>query len=358
MQLGTVAADPGETATGYFDATELPTGGTEQLPVVLVNGVADGPELWITGSIHGDEATGLAVAQETIQNVQPEQLSGRVVCIPNLNPAGLRRNERTSYYDDDDPNRQFPDPNGESYDPPNVQQLINERVYEAFEGRADALVDLHTAQVGSVPFNIRHRVFYGGLRTEDEAEELAAAQQRLMDAFGLPVVNQYAGEKYTEKNLQRSTTGAAINNAGIPAMTVELGTHSVVDHDLVAAGVAGCHRVMAVMGILDEVPAEIEDADPGYEKPVDYTVRRERHPHTDTAGIVKHHVEPGDPIEAGDPIADIRTPHGEHKTTIESDHDGYVIGHREGAAVYENDPLCSMVVRDDEDIVIPRDSEE
>ncbi|MFB6210032.1 MAG: succinylglutamate desuccinylase/aspartoacylase family protein [Halobacteriales archaeon] len=358
MQLGTASADPGELTTGYFDVTDLPTGGSEQLPVIIAEGEHEGPELWITGSIHGDEATGLATAHDTMREDLPETLSGRVVCLPTLNPAGLRRNERTSYYHDDDPNRYFPDPTSDRARPPRVQELINERVYDAFADSADALIDLHTAGVGSFPFLIRHRVFYGEERTEAEAEELAAEQGRLLEAHGIPVVNQYPGEKYTDRGLQRSTTGAALNNAGIPAMTVELGSHSVVDDPKVAAGVAGNYRVMVAMDMLDAVPDDIAAADPGYEKPVDYTVKRARHPRTDTPGIVRHRVKAGDAFESGDPIADIYTPHGDHKTTVTTDHDGYVIGRPEGVAVYENDPLAGLAVRDDADIVIPRDPDD
>ncbi|MFB6149783.1 MAG: succinylglutamate desuccinylase/aspartoacylase family protein [Halobacteriales archaeon] len=358
MQLGTASADPGELTTGYFDVTDLPTGGSEQLPVIIAEGEHEGPELWITGSIHGDEATGLATAHDTMREDLPETLSGRVVCLPTLNPAGLRRNERTSYYHDDDPNRYFPDPTSDRARPPRVQELINERVYDAFADSADALIDLHTAGVGSFPFVIRDRVLYGEERTEAEADDLADELAPLVEAYDLPLLNEYAVDEYTEQNLQRSTAGAALNNAGIPAFTVELGSHSVVDDPKVAAGVAGNYRVMVAMDMLDAVPDDIAAADPDYRSPIEYPVKRARHPHTETPGIVRHRVEAGDTFEAGDPIADIYTPHGDHKTTVTTDHDGYVIGRKEGAAVYENDPLCSLAVRDDGDLVVPRDDNE
>ncbi|WP_134668506.1 succinylglutamate desuccinylase/aspartoacylase family protein [Halorussus marinus] len=357
MELGTADADPGELATGYLDVTDLPTGGAERLPVVVAEGDADGPELWITGTLHGDEATGLAVAQDTMDETLPTGLAGTVVCIPNLNPAGLRRNERTSYYHDDDPNRYFPDPDAETTRPPKVQELIDRRVYEAFADSADALVNLHTSVVDSVPFTIRHRVFYGDRRTESAARTLAETQGRLVEAFGLPVLNQYPEPEYTDRGLQRSTTGAALDVAGIPAMTPELGGHSVVDDDITAAGVAGCYRVMVALGMLESVPEEVAAADPGFKKPVDYSVRRAQHPRTDTPGIVRHRVEPGDVVAAGDPVADIVTPHGEHKATVESERDGYVVGRTEGVAVYENDALCYLAVRDEDDVVVERDGE-
>ncbi|MFB6300499.1 MAG: succinylglutamate desuccinylase/aspartoacylase family protein, partial [Halobacteriales archaeon] len=235
------------------------------------------------------------------------------------------------------------------------QELINQRVFEAFANSADALIDLHTAGVGSLPFVIRDRVLYGEKRTEAEADELADELAPLVEAYDLPLLNEYAADEYTEQNLQRSTAGAALNAAGIPAFTVELGSHSVVDDQKVAAGIAGNYRVMVAMDMLETVPEEIAAADPDYQPPVDYPVKRARHPRTDTPGIVRHRIEAGDAFESGDAIADIDTPHGEHKTTVTAEHDSYVIGRTEGVAVYENDSLCSLAVRDEGELVVPRD---
>ena len=371
MQLGTAESVSGELATGWLDVTDLPTGTAERLPVVIAEGEEDGPTLWITAAIHGNEVTGLAVAQDVMTDDLPDEIRGTVVCVPTLNPAGLRRNTRTSYYDDEDPNRYFPDPDAESARPPSVQQLIDERVYEAFADSADALVDLHTAHVGSMPFLIRDRVLFGESeaqrasetraaeprdhRTEDEARHLAADLESLVDAFGMPVVNEYAAAEYTEQNLQRSTAGAALNNAGIPAFTAELGGHAVVEEDVREAGVAGVRNVMRE---LDLLPGDPDPDAVGPEPPVDFPVKRAIHPHTDEAGIARHRVDAGDVVAEGDVVADVCTPHGDRKATVESDHDGYVLGRVAGVAVYENDALASMAVRDDGDLVVPRDADD
>ncbi|WP_137284854.1 succinylglutamate desuccinylase/aspartoacylase family protein [Halorussus salinisoli] len=355
MQLGTAESEPGELVTGWLEVTDLPTGTPERLPVLVAEGEEDGPTLWITAAIHGNEVTGLAVAQDVMTDDLADEIRGTVVCIPNLNPAGLRRTTRTSYYDDEDPNRFFPDPDAESTRPPSVQQLVDERIYEAFADSADALVDLHTAHVGSMPFLIRDRVLFGEERTESEARDLADDLESLVEAFGMPVVNEYAAEEYTEQNLQRSTAGAALNNAGIPAFTAELGGHDVVEEDTRESGVGGVRNVMRELGVL---PGDPDPDAVGPEAPVEFPVKRAVHPHADTPGIARHRVEAGDVVAEGDVVADVCTPHGDRKATVESDYDGYVLGRRHGVAVYENDPVASMAVRDDADLVVPRDANE
>lgn len=159
-----------------------------------------------------------------------------------------------------------------------------------------------------------------------------------MDAFGLPIVNEPV--EYTERNFHRTTTGVAINRAGIPAMTVELGQHTLLQDDVVAAGLAGCYRVLAALEMIDAVPADIEAADRGFESPVEFPVKDADGPWTDTAGIVRDRLDPGEPFEAGDPIADVVDIHGERRSVVEVEADGYLLNRTHGAAVYENDEIA------------------
>jgi len=348
MHVGSAHATPGELARGYLEVAELPTATTERVPVVVAEGADDGPTLWVHGSIHGDEATGLAVAQDVLTPDLPAALAGTVVCVPNVNPAGLRRNARTSYYHDDDPNRYFPRA-GESHSrPPRLQEQIDAALFELFAEHADALVDLHTAGVDSLPFTIRNRVRYGEDRSEAAARELSDEIDRLATAFGLPVVATYDPEEKADLGLDRSTTSAAIE-AGVPAFTPELGGHSVVREQYREAGVTGVRNVMRALGMLDGDPEENAAAP---EAPVDFPLKRSAAPHAPTNGVVRFRVDAGDSVEPDDRVADIVAPNGEHRATVRAEAEGYVIGRREGLAVYENDPLLSMAVRDEGERVV------
>jgi hypothetical protein len=361
ITVGTATAAPGDTADGWLSVTDLPTGGTERLPVTVVNGVDDGPTLWVTGGVHGDEATGVAVAQDVATTARDlaDDLAGVLVVVPVVSPAGLRRNERTTYYGGDDPNRYFPDTERDSSRPPETQERIDTALFEAFADSADLLLDCHTAQIGSVPFVIRDRVLYGEERDEERAEAIAHDLERIVRAFSFPTLTEYPAEEYLEQSLQRSTAGAATNTAGIPAVTVELGGHSVVEEDARRAGVVGVFAVAEEFGLLDALPEGV--VEPGStipDAPVSYPVRRFVGPRTETAGLVRYAVEAGDTVASGDTVAEIVSPHGDVLDTVESDHDGYVIGRSEGIAAYEGQAIASMAVRDDGDLVAPRDSDE
>jgi predicted deacylase len=396
VSLGRASAGPGEVARGWFDVAELPTGTAERLPVVVANGPEDGPTLWLTGGVHGDEATGVAVVQDAMATLAEEALAalaGAVVAVPVVSPAGLRRNARHTYYGDEDPNRYFPDADAESARPPEIQERIDARLYAAMTGEtverveglagrddadrepvdppvaepagtgvvADALIDCHTAGVGSEPFAIRDRVLFGERRSEDDAVALSDELGRLGDAFGFPAVREYPAAEYVEEDLQRSTAGAVLNEAGVPAFTAELGAHSVVDDGLVEAGVAGILAVAVELGLLaaDAVPESVgEPSDHLDPVPVAFPVRRFRGPTTDVSGLLRHRVAAGETFEAGDVLADVVDATGEERGSVSADHDGYVLGRSEGLAAYEGDPIGSLAVRDDGDLVVPREDDD
>jgi predicted deacylase len=92
--------------------------------------------------------------------------------------------------------------------------------------------------------------------------------------------------------------------------------------------------------------------------PVEFPVRRFRGPTTDVSGLVRHRVAAGDAFEEGDALADVVAATGADRGTVRADRDGYVLGRSEGLAVYEGDPIGSLAVRDDGDLVVPRDPDD
>lgn len=347
MEIGTAEATAGERDRGVLSVAELPTGPTEQLPVAIVNGAEEGPTVWIHGAIHGDEATGLAVGQDIVDHVTPTELAGTIVSVPMVNPAGVRRNKRTSYYHGHDPNRQFPT-QGATTRPPRQQALINQQLFELIEAHADVLLDLHTAGVDSMPFLIRNRISYGDDRSESAARELSEKIDRLAAASGLPLVLQYEPELKSELGLDKSTTNVVTNRAGIPALTVELGAHSVVNEAHRKAGLTGIENVLKELGVQSGAPVANDHA-PSI--PVDFQVCRDSGPRVGTAGIVRFRCDVGEAITAGQPVADIVGPAGEHRETVTAQADGFMTGRREGVAVYENDRVASMATRDESDLL-------
>ena len=347
MKVGTAEAAPGERATGHRAVTGLPTGGSEELPVTVLNGVDPGPTVWVTGTIHGDEPTGMAVTHAVAERVDVADLAGAVVCLPIMNPAGFRTNSRAAYYHGDDPNRYFGRDDADAEAPPRVQQVVCERIYGDMLDTADAILSLHTSWVATHPYTIRPRVPYGEDRSVSDAAVLRDRLVELTEAFGMPVVNQYPPGETATRDLQHSLTGAAVAD-GIPAFTPELGGRLVVERDVAAAAVDGTWNVLHAL----EMVEESADRHPELAFDHDGQLRRFDGPHADVAGIVRYRATEGEFVEAGEVVAEILDPHGGVKREVEAERDGYVLSRRERAAVYENDALYDMAVPDDDPLLI------
>ena len=79
------------------------------LPVMLLNGVQDGPTLCITAGMYGDEYPGIEAAIRTFRKIDPKELRGNLVILPILNmPTFQWRAVGPSPIDRKDLNRVFP----------------------------------------------------------------------------------------------------------------------------------------------------------------------------------------------------------------------------------------------------------
>jgi len=360
IQIGTAASRPGDIIYGTFEAVSLPTGGADSFPVIIAQGrKANSPVLWLTGNIHGGEYDGLATIHQLITPELVAQLSGTIIAIPTLNPAGLRTGERSPYYlYGKDPNRLFPGMPVLKLDAepqyPSALEVAYARLFERIDATADYLIDLHNYGIVSIPFAFRDPIFYRESRDESVARKLQKTVDEMLAALGFTIINEFVSDEYLRLNLHRSVSGAALNTARIPAITVELGGQKVMNTHSVSAAVSGIRNILRWAGMLPG-PAEsitgIPVIDPGY------PVRRMQHPRVPEACIVHPLVQPGDWVKAGDPVArmvDIYgRPVGSKHGALCSDFGGFVLGLYPGMAFYPNEAIMGLAVPDNNDMVLP-----
>ncbi|MBN1565054.1 MAG: succinylglutamate desuccinylase/aspartoacylase family protein [Anaerolineae bacterium] len=360
ITVGSARSQPGQIVYGQFDAVPLLTGGSDAFPVIIAQGKAgDGPVLWLTANIHGNEYNGLAVIHQLITPELVAAMTGTIVAIPTLSPAGLRIGERSPYYIyGKDPNRLFPslatDDNVSDGLPPSGLEQAYARLFERIDATADYLIDLHDYGIRAIPFAFRDPIFYREARDKAVARKLQNKVGTMLDAFGLTVINEYASEKYLEMHLHRSVSGATLNRARIPAVTVEIGGQRAVTPSHVQAVMTGIRNVMRWAGMLSgprEPMPDVPIVDLGY------PVRRTTHPRVPTACLVHYLVQPGDIVKQGDPVArmvDIYgRPIGADDGLLRVEYDGFVIGLFPGIACYPNDAIMGLAIRDENSLIVP-----
>ncbi|HEX2915240.1 MAG TPA: succinylglutamate desuccinylase/aspartoacylase family protein [Chloroflexia bacterium] len=362
VQVGTAEAQPGKLVYGWFDIAELPTGHVERLPVIIAQGYEPGPVFWLTANIHGDELTGMAAIHDIVKPDIVEDLRGTIVAIPSLNPAGLRVTQRRPYFESHDPNRTFPGYHRPSENPekeereqkyPTIYETAMGRLFEVIKETADFLIDLHCYGLQAMSFTIRDRVLYHDETEKAAAEELYQRTDELCKAFGLPVVNEAAARHYVDAHLHRSTSGAALNLARIPAITVELGLIGGVDPDALKAARTGIVNSLKWAGML---PGELQPITTIPLPKVPFNTRRENQPRAAVSGIIRYHVKPGDVVEEGQVIATLTDIYGRVLPVngeIRAESEGWIISLSRGGVCYQGQVITNMAVRDDEPMVEP-----
>ncbi len=352
LTVGTCHAEPGQLSYGLFEGPALPTGGSDSLAVIIAQGREDGPVFWLTANIHGNEVCGIPVIHRLLTPQLCNELRGTIVAMPTLNPSGLRTHRRHPYYDDRDPNRTFPGMRRDTGEPrePTVYERLTARLLEAIRESASYYVDLHTASILSVPFSIRDRVLY---RKEAEKASAIALSERLDEmaaAFGFPVVMEYRVGGYIARELHRSTTGAALQELRLPAFTVELGPHTVVDERNARAAVIGLRNLLRWAGMLS---GEREPM-PELPRPKSaHRLRREDGPYPPAAGILDYRVQAGDTLPAQGVVANLRDlwgrPIGDGLVRVQAD--SWVIGLEDGILAYPGAAIAHVAVVEDSPVV-------
>ncbi len=359
IEVGSAVSRRGDYSYGSIRVLDLPTGGHEEIPVVIAQGLDDGPTVWVTANIHGGELTGIASLHTVLTDDLPRRLRGTFIALPTINPAGLQVMQRYPYYEAKDPNRVWPGfkKSDTASIPPAIYQQVAQQIFDAVMAtKPDCLLDLHNASIDSIPFTIRDRVLHAPDADESgkaAASDLADRLDWLARTFGLSLVNESPSAKYVDLALHRSVAGSMVNTAGIPSLTLELGMGMAIDHAAVKAGAKGIINVLRGYGMLDGEP------DPIAEVPVidlGFPVRRDDSARAPVSGILQSAIRSGQPFSAGDLLARMVDIYGRpiEGGEIVAKADGWIIGWSNGIAKYRGQSLASLAVRDDEPLIGPQ----
>jgi predicted deacylase len=292
LVLAGAAVPEGARTDLLLKVSESYTGDRTTIPVTVVNGERDGPVVFVTAAVHGDELNGIGIVRALLGRVDPVDLSGALICVPVVNVLGVQFHSR--YLPDRrDLNRCFPGSAGGSTASRMAHTLMTEIVVQS-----DAGVDLHTAA--------NRRMNLPQVRTNLSDPRAAA----LATAFGAPFV-------IDASNRPGSLRDAA-EREGVPVLTYEGGQALRFEDDVIAVGVAGVLRVLGALGMIDDPPP-----------PPDEAVRYSDETHwvrADRGGILDLHVAPGDEVSVGQPLWTVTGPFGRERSQQVSAYEGAVVG--------------------------------
>lgn len=279
-----------------------------EIPFAIIEGGKPGPCLLVTAGVHGAEYCSIEAALR-LMGRSPERLAGVIVVLPILNVSGFR--QRSIYVMPEDGrnlNRMFPGrPDGSA-----SERLAHWLVTEVYPG-ADAYLDLHGGDLSEalLPFSL----FPSG----------SDASRALATAFGLPIAVQAGGEGYTIN---------AAAQVGTPGIIAEIGGNGLWDAAGVTLMTDGIDRVLRHLGMIaDPAPA------PPREQPQIVTMWV---PSAGASGLWYPARNLSEPVEAGEPLGEIRDVFGVTRETIISEWDGYILYRLSSLAVNQGEALLGV----------------
>ena len=285
----------------------LMSGTPVALPVLVVHGKLEGPAVWLTAAVHGDELCGIEIIRRVLEAVRPRSMAGTVIAVPVVNVHGFNRGER--YLPDRrDLNRSFPGSSRGSLASRIAHLMMTEII-----ARCSVGVDLHTGS--------DHRVNLPQIRADlDEART-----RELARIFAAPVAIH---SRTRDGSLRQAAT-----EAGSSVLLYEAGEADRFDEHAIRAGARGVLRVLRHLGVTSGAPVEPEAV---------LLSRSTKWLRAAKSGILHLEARLGDDVSKGQIVATIYDPFGKRLARVRARVGGLIIGHTQRPLVNRGDAILHM----------------
>ncbi len=282
------------------------------LPVIVLNGRADGPVVWINAAIHGDEICGVEIVRRVLEAIDLKSLRGTLVAVPIVNVHGFNNGDR--YFPDRrDLNRSFPGSARGSLASRVAHLMMTEIVQQCSVG-----IDLHTGS--------DHRSNLPQIRADLDDE----ATLNLTTVFGAPIAIH---SRTRDGSLRQAAT-----DAGATVLLYEAGEAFRFDKAAIETGTDGVLRILHHLDMIDVEPTQTAPT---------VLARSTKWARSSRSGILHSSVMLGDHVAKGSEIAVIRDPFGKRLGRIKAPTTGVVIGSTEHPLVNRGDAVVHIATTEE-----------
>jgi hypothetical protein len=232
-QLSVEDLDAGHSHRFFFEGVQMGTGQHWYVPLVVAKGVRPGPCLALVTGVHGDEVSSINAVQRIMAQLDPKTMAGAVIALYGLSrPAVEYTQSRWPIAQggglEVDMNRVWPGDETGKDAPTRHAGLLWNRLLRP---NVEVALDYHTVSTGS-DFTM---FLFADLRQP--------AVRQMAELFPAEQIKDDPGED--------GALETALIAAGIPALTVEIGSPRRFDPGKIALAVEGSLNVLKHYGLID-----------------------------------------------------------------------------------------------------------
>lgn len=300
-----------------FDYTEM------VIPVEVVRGRKDGPVLFVSAAIHGDEINGIEIIKRLLarKSIGPS-MNGTLIAVPIVNVFGFNNNSR--YLPDRrDLNRCFPGSTQGSLGSQIANIFMKEIVEKCTHG-----IDLHTAAI--------HRTNLPQIRAQLDDEETA----RLARAFGVPVA--------INASVRDGSLRQAAAEKGVTSLLYEGGEALRFEEKVIRRGLTGILNVMRAIGMLKSTRKRRHEDEDNNGVYFAASSQWTRAPHS---GAIRMRKKLGTMVKKGELLGTLSDPYGDTTIPVTSQKEGIIIGMTMIPLVNQGDALFNIAAFEDTEAV-------
>ncbi|MEL6371078.1 MAG: succinylglutamate desuccinylase/aspartoacylase family protein [Pseudomonadota bacterium] len=318
FEIGGQSIDPGTRRTVKIEIGFLADHTLMGMTAHVIHGRAEGPVMFVSGAIHGDEILGVEIIRRLMGVKTLNRLKGTLILVPVVNAYGFLAQSR--YLPDRrDLNRSFPGSSTGSL----AGQLAHTFVSEIV-ARCSLGIDLHTAAI--------HRDNLPQIRANlDDPDVLQMAE-----AFGTSIM--------LHAHLREGSLRQAAGEMGCKTLLYEAGEALRYDEKAIRIGVRGVVGVLRNVGMVPLPKASAKPSGQASAKrkaSILSPIRSDRSTwqRAPIGGVMRASKGLGDRVRKGEVIAQISDPLGEVNEAVEAPITGIIIGRTNLPVVNRGDAL-------------------
>jgi len=299
IRIRGIVAEFGQRAQGFVTIGEAASGPI-QFPLVILNGVEDGPTLCLTSGVHATEYAPIDAVMRIVQSIDPTKLRGALLAVPVVNMRMFdSRTGFVSPLDGLNLNKVAPGRADGS-----ISEILAKVLLDEVIGAAGYHIDLHAGDLGEMLLPFAGYALTGNRELDAEGEALA----RLYS----PKLISLADSSGTIPPFADGICFAATRR-GVVSIFAESGGNGTLEEADVRVHVDGVTNVMRYLRMIDGAPAADGPRVAARDRKV---VRATR------AGLLRLRVQIGDELRAGQEVAEVCNVFGEVVESVRSSGDG------------------------------------